>query len=252
MAAFGPPLLTSGFRVVAFDAPGHGASDGHRSSIVHFARALRLLAEREGEPHAVIAHSLGAAATAYALTQGLRVKRAVFVSPTAGPWDWVDRFRELLGVPPQVMDAMRARSEAWLGESWDEFDVPKLARSQATPLLVVHDRDDAEVPWTDAAAIAGAWPGAKLLTTTGHGHRRILRDPAVVREAVSFVKGETATRSALCSRPGCENPRGEGDLCETCDLEHSLYVRDGRRGWTAGEKSASQGVSSDRLPAPAM
>ena len=41
LAAFVPPLLAGGFRVVTFDAPGHGASAGRRSSIIHFADALR-------------------------------------------------------------------------------------------------------------------------------------------------------------------------------------------------------------------
>ena len=187
LAAFVPPLLDAGFRVVTFDAPGHGASGGRRTSIIHFADALRAIVAREGEAHAVIAHSLGAAAAVRAFTQGLRVRRAVFVGPTGGPRDWAEQFRRHLGVPGNVMDAMRARSEKWLSASWDDFDIPALARSQTAPLVVFHDRDDPEVPWRDGAAIAGAWPGARLVTTTGLGHRRILRDDQVIRDAVSFV-----------------------------------------------------------------
>ena len=56
------------------------------------------------------------------------------------------------------------------------------------------DRDDDEVAWTDGAAIAEAWPGARLVTTTGLGHRRILRDAQVVSQAVSFVSGATTPR----------------------------------------------------------
>jgi pimeloyl-ACP methyl ester carboxylesterase len=231
MAAFGPPLVASGFRVVAFDAPGHGASEGRRSSIVHFARALRAIAAQEGEAYAVIAHSLGAAATVHALTEGLGVARAVFVGPTAGPLDWADRFRNHLGIPTHVMDAMRERSERWLGLSWEQFDIPRLARSQALPLLVFHDRNDVEVPWKDGSAIATAWPGARLVTTTGLGHQRILRDPRVVSEAVSFVRGEASSRPGRCAGPDCENSLAEGDLCETCALEQSLYDRDRR--WEA-------------------
>jgi hypothetical protein len=93
----------------------------------------------------------------------------------------------------KVMAAMRARSERWLGASWDDFDIPALARAQKAPLLVVHDRDDDEVPWSDGAAIAAAWPGARLVTTEGLGHRRVLRDPRVVELAVSFVsRGEVS------------------------------------------------------------
>jgi pimeloyl-ACP methyl ester carboxylesterase len=190
LAAFAPPLIAGGFRVVTFDAPGHGASGGRRSSIIHFANALAAVVAREGRPHAVIAHSLGAAAVVRAFTQGLPAGRAVFVGPTGGPRDWAERFRRELGVPAHVMATMRARSERWLGASWDDFDIPALARTQAVPLVVFHDRDDGEVPWSDGAAIAAAWPAARLVTTTALGHRRILRDERVVRDAVSFVTGD--------------------------------------------------------------
>ena len=238
LAAFVPALTAHGFRAVAFDAPGHGASEGRRSSIVHFADTLRALTAQEGKPHAVIAHSLGAAAVVRALTRGLELERAVFVGPTGGPRDWSERFRRQLGVPLHVMASMRERSERWLGARWEEFDVPMLARSQSTPLLILHDRDDDEVPWSDGAAIAEAWPGARLVTTTGLGHRRILRDEHVVRLAVAFVRGGPAAieRGAAVGRPGCEHAERDAGLCDRCALEASLFFRDERAAYAASWK----------------
>jgi pimeloyl-ACP methyl ester carboxylesterase len=43
------------------------------------------------------------------------------------------------------------------------------------------------VPYTHGSSIAEAWPGAELFTTTGLGHRAILRDPEVVRRTVEFL-----------------------------------------------------------------
>jgi hypothetical protein len=82
---------------------------------------------------------------------------------------------------------MQARTERQLGVPWSALDVRTYAPDMRTPLLVVHDRDDAEVPWQDGAIIARGWPGAVLSTTGGLGHRRILRDPYVVRAATAFV-----------------------------------------------------------------
>ena len=45
-----------------------------------------------------------------------------------------------------------------------------------TPMLVVHDEGDDEAPYSGGLAIAHAWPASRLFTTTGLGHRRILRD----------------------------------------------------------------------------
>jgi pimeloyl-ACP methyl ester carboxylesterase len=238
LAAFVPVLTAHGFRAVAFDAPGHGDSEGRRSSIVHFADALQALTAREGNAHAVIAHSLGAAAALRAITRGVGVERAVFIGPTGGPRDWSERFRRQLGVPPHVMAAMRERSERWLGARWEEFDVPMLARGQSAPLLILHDRDDEEVPWSDGAAIAQAWPGARLVTTTGLGHRRILRDERVVGQAVAFVRGEPlpAGPGAAGETTGCEHAEGHAGLCDRCALEASLFFREERGAYSASWK----------------
>jgi pimeloyl-ACP methyl ester carboxylesterase len=55
------------------------------------------------------------------------------------------------------------------------------------PVLIVHDRDDSDVPYTHGEEIAAAWPGAELLTTNGLGHRAVLRDPAVIQRTVTFL-----------------------------------------------------------------
>jgi pimeloyl-ACP methyl ester carboxylesterase len=69
-------------------------------------------------------------------------------------------------------------------------------RIATPPLLLVHDRDDTETAWSDSADIARSWPEARLVSTTGLGHYRILRDPAVVAEVAGFVTEPlTARRS---------------------------------------------------------
>jgi pimeloyl-ACP methyl ester carboxylesterase len=87
LSSFGRALLANGFRVVAFDAPGHGISEGRRSSIVHFARALHAAVAKEGPAYAVIAHSLGAAATPSAwCCSGRRAGRATGPSGSGRRW----------------------------------------------------------------------------------------------------------------------------------------------------------------------
>jgi pimeloyl-ACP methyl ester carboxylesterase len=86
---------------------------------------------------------------------------------------------------------MQERVERRLGVPWSALDVERFAPGMRTPLLVIHDREDAEVPWQEGALIAQAWPDATLSTTSGLGHRRLLRDPGVVSEAVRFVCART-------------------------------------------------------------
>jgi pimeloyl-ACP methyl ester carboxylesterase len=196
------PLVEAGYRVVAFDAPSHGASDPGpegpgRGTILEFADALGAVVAANGPAQAVVAHSLGATAAAVAIDRGLAVERAVFVSPMADPLPYTRTFADRLGFGERVRTRLVDRIERRVGMPLSAFDVPAMAaRVPTPPLLLVHDRLDAETGWSDSAAIARSWPRARLVTTSGLGHRRILRDPAVVAEVVGFVTQPVTARSA--------------------------------------------------------
>jgi len=224
MSSFVAPLLGRGLSVVALDAPGHGRSGWTRSSAVDFARALRAVAAEVGSVHAIVAHSLGAAAAALALRDGMNVRRVALLGPAAHPPAWFGRFAAALGIPAGVAQQARARSERRLGIRWDELHVPTMAMTLTAPALVVHDRHDDEVPHRDGAAIAAAWPGARLLETTGLGHFRILRDHAVIEAVAAFV----AAGAMACD---CGASALADGRCESCSVEHELFDRDAR--WAA-------------------
>ena len=191
LAAFVPSLLAAGFSVVAPDAPGHGASSGRQSSIPAFADALQAVAARVGPIEAFVGHSAGAAAGALAMHRGVKIGRAVFLAPAASLADVLVRFAWQLRIPPWVAQAMRQRVESRLGVPMSALDVPRVARNARTPLLVFHDPADREVPWKDGAAIAQAWPGARLVDVPGAGHNRILRDARVVAQASAFLSARS-------------------------------------------------------------
>ena len=210
-------LLDAGFTVVWFDAPGHGAAGRGMSSMPEFARALLAVVRTYGPAHAVVTHSLGGAATALAAHWGLDAGRFAFLAPPVNPAAWAIPFAAALGLRPDVIEGLRARSERRLRIRWTDLDVPTIAGRMARPLLVVHDRDDATVPWLEGATIADAWPGARLVTTSGLGHRGVVRDPAVVAEVVRFVSGG-----------GTAQPAGDG-ATEAERLERELFSPDLRR-----------------------
>jgi len=184
----GGALLAAGHRVITFDAPGHGASHGRLSSGPEFARAAIAVAAAVGPVSAVVGHSLGGFASALAMDRGLSARRAVFISPSANVNSYSAQFAALLGVTPPVMSTMRERLARRLDFSWSSMDVPAFAPNMRAPLLIIHDRDDREVRWSDGAAIASAWPGAELVTTMGLGHHRIVSDAEVIANVVSFLR----------------------------------------------------------------
>ena len=184
------PLVAAGHRVIAFDALGHGSSPAstagrRQSTFLDFAAGLQAIAASTGPLHGIVAHSGGAVATGIALRQGLTVKRLALIAPMTRPAEYAALYNQALGLSPTVQARWQKRAMDRLKGSWASFDVTTL--SPAPPTLVVHDKEDREVPFADGALLASTWPGAQLHPVTGLGHRRLLKDADVVRRTVNFI-----------------------------------------------------------------
>jgi pimeloyl-ACP methyl ester carboxylesterase len=187
-AAFVGPLTAAGYRVIAVDAPGHGASPGDSTNILECAALLQALVRRYGPFHAAITHSFGGMVLAYALHAGMALQRAVCIGTPATIGFLLDSFTQTLAMPDAVVKVLRQRLEQrFQGDLDARISTVSNVGGLAVAALIVHDADDASVPWQHGQMIAAAWPGAKFLKTSGLGHGRILRDKAVVRAAVDFI-----------------------------------------------------------------
>ena len=212
LGAFVPSLVASGHRVVTFDGPGHGDARAKLASVVTQARAVNAVMRSLGRVHAVIAHSVGGASSVLAASWSPEdvAERYVLVAPPRGPARFVDGFARALALSPDVRRQMIARVEQRYGIAIEALDASQVGATFARPALVLHDQDDREVPIVDGKSVAAAIR-AELVVTTGLGHRRILRDAAVIERAMRFVSGN-GSRPAVA--PG--------------SLEAELYLRDGR------------------------
>ena len=231
LAAFTEPLLDAGYAVVTYDVPGNGASAWGMTSMPDYARTLLAVAEHIGggrAPHAVIAHSMGCSGTALAVSWGLDVGRLAFLAPAADPPAWAEPFARALELRPNVMERLRARSERRLRVRWDELHVCDIAQRlpQRPPLLIVHDKSDETVAWSDGTAIAAAWPNSRLITTDGLGHRGVTQDNAVVRQVVEFVTQPSETQTS------------RRDSGESQRLEYELFYREERYSFSSTPQPA--------------
>src|SRR5262245_40519762 len=138
LTAFVAPLVAAGFSVVTFDAPGHGLSSGKQSSLPEMARMIQAVGHATGGPHAIVAHSFGAAASALAFRQGMKVERAVFIASPADPRKALAFFSRELALSPRVVSRLKERLESRVGPL-DDYVVPHFAPSLKTPLRIFHD-----------------------------------------------------------------------------------------------------------------
>ena len=81
MASFAKPLADKGYRVIAFDGPAHGASEGHMTNVGEFSLFLIRMQKEIGQTFkAVIAHSFGSGCTVLAKSRGLDVEKLVLIA----------------------------------------------------------------------------------------------------------------------------------------------------------------------------
>jgi pimeloyl-ACP methyl ester carboxylesterase len=192
LGKFVAPLVRSGHRVVTLDLPGHGDAPSARVSVVDFARVIAQVHKQLGEIEGVIAHSVGAAASTFAYALSPFAERMVLIAPPRGPRRFFEGFVNHLSLDGATIRAVEERLLQRYGLALDDIDAGTFGPFVRANVLVIHDRDDREVPFEHGQVLAENLPFGRLFETRGLGHRRILRDRAVIREATRFVASPEA------------------------------------------------------------
>jgi pimeloyl-ACP methyl ester carboxylesterase len=189
MRGIGDALAESGFDPVLLDFPAHGRAAGWRSTLPQFTRALFAAAARLGPLHGVVAHSLGAVAALHTAARGLAVRRLVLLAPSAPPAQFLRWFVHSFGLPDAAALHMGQRIACTEGVALDEFEPAWLGPRVGQPTLVVHDEGDAVAPIAAGRKTAGSLRDARLFTTQGLSHTRVLRDGAVAQAVREHLLG---------------------------------------------------------------
>ena len=188
-------LAARGLRPVLLEMPAHGRSAGTASNLPQFARAIDYAVARlQHEGHTVQllgAHSLGANAAAYAAARALPVGKLVLLAPPASPRNYTRYFAQVFGLTESTRAAMQKLIEAREGILMPQFEPAAVGPRLRLPVLVVHDREDRINDFGDGQAFARAIAGTQLIATQGLGHRRILKDEAVLAAVASFAASST-------------------------------------------------------------
>ncbi len=184
------PLRNAGYRPVAFDYPAHGRSTGRDTDMIEMAKAIAAVSETCGPVHAMVGHSLGAATSLLAM-RDFDLQTDIFVSISClSHFVWiVDVAGDFLNLRPELRRRMRnLLVERYRGRvAWERLSTAEILRATPMKVLLIHDRDDREVPVTHALQLSEAAGHAKLMMTSNLGHRRILKDQEVIDSALAFI-----------------------------------------------------------------
>jgi pimeloyl-ACP methyl ester carboxylesterase len=183
-------LRAMGFAVITFDQPGHGHSSGTLCTLPEFADTVRAVGRHYGTAALAIAHSLGGAALAFAQDEQWHAEKCILVAPAADMHAAAGRFFRFVRLGEHLRKPFFAWHRQRTGIDVDDLQVARRVRDYGQPCLIVHDLDDGDVPWAEGERYAQHWPGARMLTTQGLGHRRVLVAPEVMATVLAFIRGE--------------------------------------------------------------
>lgn len=186
---FVEPFNNAGYQVISFDATGHGRSGGRKSHLMHFVRIIEMLQDRFGSFEMIVGHSLGGVAAMHAIHQGMPVDKLVMISSPTLADKIVGEFIHRLNASGKVRDYFDKFILKTYGQTFEEYTASHIARDlRKIDLLLIYDEDDREVDMENPQAILDVYPSARLVTTQGLGHTRILKDENVITTCLQYLK----------------------------------------------------------------
>lgn len=180
-------LLDLGYSTISFDAPAHGKSPGKTTLMTEFIESILELEKQYGSFEYIIGHSLGGMSTLNAIKRGLNVKKAVIIGSGDSVNDILFDFVNRLKLKSKIAVKMRESFESEYQMDMESFSGNIAAKDVKVPVLVIHDKNDEDVPYTASENIHKNLKNSKLLLTKELGHRKILGDTKVIEGIKNFI-----------------------------------------------------------------
>lgn len=187
--AFVDSITEEGGRLVAFDAPAHGFSEGSHTNFLEFVEVIEAIENQLGQMSCCIGHSLGGMAV-YHLIEKMNsdIPLILIASPAEETDIFQTFFRRLHGTGKG-----KERLKSWVKEKTGfnfDLELPLYDRPLRDPtkLLLIHDKGDIDCSVEDSRKLHAANQGSELMLTEGLGHIAILSSPQVIEKSIRFLE----------------------------------------------------------------
>jgi pimeloyl-ACP methyl ester carboxylesterase len=181
-------LIDMGYSTISFDAPAHGKSPGKTTLMLEFIESILELEKLYGKFDFAIGHSLGAMSILNSIKQGLNVKKAVILGSGDSINDILLDFVSKIQLKPEIATLMRESFEEKFNDSMESYSGAVAAKKVLVPMLVIHDKEDKDVPHTASVNIHNKLKNSELILTDNLGHRKILGDETVISKIQEFLE----------------------------------------------------------------
>lgn len=185
-------LVKEKYRVISFDLPGHAYAKESSTNLYICKEAFKTLITfvNPQQPFSVISHSFGSIVSAYALSEtDFKTSKLVILSSNNRLEDVFLYFRKMVGFNAKIYEEFKLIIQKYFDEGVENMitsDKLQLIGLQQT--LIIHDKFDKVIPFSEAEAIHKSVKNSILIPFEKIGHYRMLWNEDVVRETVNFIK----------------------------------------------------------------
>lgn len=181
-------LLKQGYATISYDAPAHGQSGTKTTLMPEFIATNFELEKKFGPFEFAVGHSLGGMSLLNSVKRGLNLKKMVVIGSADRIIDIMHMFVKTLKLKPIIAENMQDRFQKKFGEPLHNYDSANAAKEVEIPTLVIHDKDDYEVPIQCGIEIHKALKQGDFYETKRLGHRKILGDEKVIEKIISYLQ----------------------------------------------------------------
>lgn len=189
-AAYAIALIEKNYRVLAFDAPAHGFSEGKTVNALEYSNMIRRVAELYGPVDAYICHSFGGIAVSLALEHipHNEQTKLVLIAPATETSSAIEGALKMLQVKnPRVREALNEHIYKVGNQPTEWYSIRRAIKNIKASVLWVHDEDDDITPLADALKVKeDSHPNVEFVITKGLGHQRIYKDAGVKQRIIDF------------------------------------------------------------------
>jgi pimeloyl-ACP methyl ester carboxylesterase len=180
-------FLKEGYNIVALDAPGHGASDSKLFNALLYAEFINIVAQKH-QPDIVIGHSVGGMASIFFQQkyQLESIQKLVLLGAPSEFSGVPKSYIQLLGYNKKVEKQLDKIIIERFGAAPSDFSTSKYAQTIEAQSLIIHDTEDAIIPYSDATLINQGLKNSRMISTKGLGHS--LNDDSVSNHILEFLK----------------------------------------------------------------
>ncbi len=184
------PLLKMGYRVLAYDAPGHGQSQGKHINVVVYQEAIQQIMQQAGPVDHFIGHSLGAltlAMIAEEIDQPSH-RKFVLIAPATKTTTTFANFFTMMHFNQVTRNAFMDEVTSRTHHTIEHFAADRALANYTGPLLWVHDENDLVCPYLDLTDFQKNAPlNIEFLITNGLGHNKVYKTAEVMDQIMAFL-----------------------------------------------------------------